>query len=80
MTDQDMEIWKAGYDLHNKYGEGPNTDEGWTDLANDCRDLYERFGKSEFAFHMGMMILDYYGDKYSKRATVRTCEQMRIGM
>ena len=68
MTDQDRAIWKAGYDVHVKYGEdGPATDEQWNSLAEDCRDIYTRFGNTDFAFRMGLMMLEYYGDRRKHR-------------
>lgn len=62
MTDQDMEIWKAGFDIHQRHGDGPKTEMDWIALAEDCRDLNNRFGGSTFAFNMAMMMLDYYSD------------------
>ena len=64
MTDQDMEIWKAGYDIHDRHGEGPKTEAEWNALVEDCRGLYNRFGGTDFAFRMALMLVEYYNDKH----------------
>ena len=65
MTQQDREIWKAGYDLHEKYQWRQMTLSDWQDLGNECRDLYEKF-KTPFGMHMAMMILDLFMDLSQK--------------
>ena len=65
MTQQDREIWKAGYDLHEKYQWRQMTLADWQDLGNECRDLYEKF-KTPFGMHMAMMILDLFMDLSQK--------------
>ena len=79
MTDQDRAIWKAGYDLHVKYGDGPKTEADWMRMTEDCRDLYNRFGRGEFAFRMALMMLEYYNDIYRKK-TPAVPEQLTMGM
>lgn len=59
MTDQDNEIWKSGYDIHQKYQWRQMTITDWEDLGNDCRDLYEKY-KTPFAMHMATMLLDLF--------------------
>ena len=79
MTDQNIEIWKAGYDLHEKYGEGPKTDAEWMALAEDCKALYNRYAGALFAVSMGMMVMDYYEAKQSI-AQQEAYEQTKIRM
>ena len=79
MTDQDREIWKAGYDLHNKYGDGPKTDADWIRMTNDCKDMYNRFGKCDFAFRMALMLIEYYNGT-RRTETPAEPEQMTMGM
>ena len=80
MTDQDREIWKAGFDLHTKYETGPKTPEEWQRLVEDCRDLYRRFGETDFAFRMALMLVDYYGDVYRNGQSVSRWVQESIRM
>ena len=61
MTQEDREVWKAGYDLHEKYQHRQMTVADWQEMGNDCRDLYERF-KTPFGMHMSMMIMDLFMD------------------
>ena len=61
MSDQDNEIWKAGYDIKAKYQDREMTLTDWTDLGNECRDLYEAY-KTTFAMHMATMLLDLFMD------------------
>ena len=77
MTDQNMEIWKAGYDIHERYGEGPKDETEWNRLIEDCRDLYHRFGGTDFAFHMALMLVEHYQEIYKKKPMARW-EQFRI--
>ena len=78
MTDQETEIWKAGFDLHTKYGAGPKTDAEWMALIEDCRRTFNRFG-NDFAFYMMVMLLEYYNETFrSKRKT--KLEQLTMGM
>ena len=79
MSDQDNEIWKAGFDLHNKYGDGPKTDADWIHLADDCNDLYRRFDMSDFSFRMAMMIMGYYNEKRREK-TPTDPEQIAMRM
>ena len=79
MTDQDREIWKAGYDIHDKHGDGPVTDADWNTLVEDCRALYNRFGGCGFAFHMAAMLVDYYSDKVRNEHAPRA-EQTRMAV
>ena len=80
MTDQETEIWKAGYDLHNKYEACPKTDAEWNALVEECRDLYKRFGGTDFAFHMALMLVDYYSDMYRNGQPVSKWVQESIRM
>ncbi len=78
MTDQDMEIWKAGYDLHEKYGEGPKTDADWKRLTDDCKDLFNRFGGSSFAFAMALFLLDFYDARRDYRQDMDAWDQIKM--
>ena len=80
MTDHDREIWKAGFDLHTKYETGPKTPAEWNAMIEDCRDLYHRFGGSDFAFHMALMMVDYYSDVYRNGQPVSKWVQESIRM
>ena len=80
MTDQETEIWKAGFDLHTKYGAGPKTDAEWNSLVEDCRDLYNRFGWTDFAFHMALMMVEYYSEVYKHGRPVSKWVQESIRM
>lgn len=66
MTQQDREIWKAGYDLHEKYQHRQLTLEDWSELGDECRDLYEKF-KTPFAMHMATMMLNLFMDLSQKK-------------
>ena len=67
MTDQDMEIWKRGYDIHEKYHGRKMTISDWTELSDDCRNLYNDY-KTPFAMHMATMMLDLFMDLSQKVA------------
>ena len=67
MTDQDNEIWKAGYDIKAKYQTREMTLTDWTELGNECRDLYEAY-KTVFAMHMATMLLDLFLDMSQQTA------------
>ena len=66
MTQQDREVWKAGYDLHEKYQNREMTLGDWEELGNECRDLYEKY-KTPFGMHMSLMILDLFMDLSQKK-------------
>ena len=78
MTDQNMEIWKAGYDIHERYGDGPKDEAGWIRLTEDCRDLYNRFGKADFAYHMALMLVEHFQAIYKKRSGADPAEQIKM--
>lgn len=78
MTQQDMEIWKAGYDLQEKYQWRQMTALDWQMLANDCRDLYEKY-RTPLGLHMSMMVLDLFADLGQKKPE-ETEQQMSMGV
>ena len=77
MTQQDMDIWKAGYDLHEKYQWRQMTLADWSTLGDDCRDLYERY-KTPLAMNMAMMLLDLFADLSQKKP--EETEQASMGV
>lgn len=76
MTQEDREVWKAGYDLHEKYQHRQMTVADWQEMGNDCRDLYERF-KTPFGMHMSMMIMDLFMDLSQKKPDA---QQVNMGV
>lgn len=77
MTDQENEVWKRAYDIHEKYHDGPKTDDEWISLARDCQKMCTEF-PGMFSAGMCVMLIDYFETQYKARITDLPPEQMTM--
>lgn len=52
LTEQQNELWKEAWKLHKAFSDMENTGESWAECAKAANEIFNRFGKTYFAFEM----------------------------
>ena len=81
LTDDERDMWKDLYTLHEKYHDRQWTDADWTELTRDVAELYKRREKAPLVLHMGDALIRYFEDVWraSEALRQREGEQLMIG-
>ena len=64
LAKDETEIWRDGYDLHDKYRDQLETPEKWMEFSDAVRDMVNAHVNSTVAIYMGMFLLDMMSELY----------------
>jgi len=64
LSKEETQIWREGYDLHEKYRDQLETPEKWMEFASEVSAMVHRHGMTVVASRMGCFLMDMMGDLY----------------
>ncbi len=64
LSKKETEIWREGYDLHDRYRDQLTTPEKWMEFSDAVRDFANKYNMDPVAFRMGAFLMDMMGDLY----------------
>lgn len=62
MSDQEREVWKETYKIYDKYYDREMVPGLLPRIAEELREAYVRTGKHELMIHLGVALINYFGD------------------
>lgn len=64
ISNEERQIWRDAFDLHEKYRDQLETPEKWTEFSEAVRDMVNGHGMSTMAFHIGVFLIDFLSEEY----------------
>lgn len=64
LSNEETQIWREGFDLHDKYRDQLTTPDKWMEFSNAVRDMANSHNLNPVAFRMGVFLIDMMNDLY----------------
>ena len=80
LTDEEREIWKDLYTLHERYHDRTWEPDDWVELAGDLGRMCDGHGNHALAIQMGIGLLDYFDACWKAREAAREREGVQMEM